>query len=374
MMSVLTFLLAAVMVLYAVFIAVPAIGLSKAVQRRENSEPSVSVIVVAKDEEESLPSCLESLGSLDYPPEKLEWILVNDRSSDATGILMRAFTDGRPRARVVSVEDLTEIRTGKTNGLIHGIRAAGGDVFFLTDADCIVPETWIRSTLSNYSPDTGIVAGFLLLDRKGKKDAVFARLQTLDWMVITAVGGGWSNLGLPLSAFGNNLTVRRQAYELAGGFESAGNHLTEDFALTRNVKRTGRYGVRIVPDHRTAVYTRPVRGVSGFLAQRKRWALGGKDHGPLVWFMMITAFLVHVLIPTVIVLGEWKTGLVAFAAATALDGLLLLRPLRLVRRLDLLKYLPLYELYYFAYSILIAPFFFAAKKVRWKSVTYHAEK
>ncbi len=72
MISVPCFPLAAVLVLYAVFIVIPATAWSKPAQRWENSEPSVSVIVAARNEEEALLSCLESLGKPDCPPEKLE--------------------------------------------------------------------------------------------------------------------------------------------------------------------------------------------------------------------------------------------------------------------------------------------------------------
>ena len=50
----------------------------------ENELPSVSVIVAARNEEDNIKNCLQSLLELNYPNEKLEIILVNDESTDKT--------------------------------------------------------------------------------------------------------------------------------------------------------------------------------------------------------------------------------------------------------------------------------------------------
>src|SRR3989304_540444 len=46
--------------------------------------PDVSVIVAVKDEEPVVGRLLEALTSLDYPPENLEVIVVEDESKDRT--------------------------------------------------------------------------------------------------------------------------------------------------------------------------------------------------------------------------------------------------------------------------------------------------
>ncbi|MBI5726810.1 MAG: glycosyltransferase, partial [Ignavibacteriales bacterium] len=61
--------------------------------RKSNFEPKVSIIICAKDEESSIEECIKSLLKLNYPPEKIEAILVNDRSADRTKEIMQSYTN-----------------------------------------------------------------------------------------------------------------------------------------------------------------------------------------------------------------------------------------------------------------------------------------
>ena len=49
-----------------------------------NEFPKVTIIVAARDEEENILTCLESLDKIDYPVDKLEIIIVDDGSKDST--------------------------------------------------------------------------------------------------------------------------------------------------------------------------------------------------------------------------------------------------------------------------------------------------
>ena len=65
--------------------------------------PTVSIIVPARDEEAKIEAAMRSKLALDYP--KLEIIAVNDRSQDATGLLLDRLAVEDPRLSVVHLED-----------------------------------------------------------------------------------------------------------------------------------------------------------------------------------------------------------------------------------------------------------------------------
>ena len=68
------------------------IGCSKKFPKvEENDLPDVSVIVAARNEEENILRCLKSLDKLEYPEDKLQIILVDDRSNDNTGNIIDNF-------------------------------------------------------------------------------------------------------------------------------------------------------------------------------------------------------------------------------------------------------------------------------------------
>jgi cellulose synthase/poly-beta-1,6-N-acetylglucosamine synthase-like glycosyltransferase len=329
-------------------------------------EPDVSVIVVARNEEETIPRCLESLKNLDYPKDKLEFILVDDRSEDDTGRWMKRFQKFNPNARYIRLDGKPSDRNGKIRGLVEAARAAAGEVLFFTDGDCEAPKTWIRSILKTYAPDVGLVAGFVLLDRKNGRFPLFARLQSLDWIHLTAIGSAWANLGYPLSVFGNNFSIRKNAYDQSGGFEAVGHHWTEDFALLRNVRDKTRWRMVWVQEETGAVVTQSAVGLREFFHQRKRWALGGRDRGSIAISLMTAAFLARFLVVLCLFLIQVKLALLGFWILFLSDGLLLIRSLDALNRMDLLKYMILYEFYCIGYSVFFAPFVVFGKNVRWK--------
>jgi glycosyltransferase involved in cell wall biosynthesis len=72
---------------------------------------TVSIVIPARNEQEALPSCLESL--LKNTDPTIEFIIVNDRSNDATQEIIDAFS--AKDSRIKSVQ-LTEERFGNLRG------------------------------------------------------------------------------------------------------------------------------------------------------------------------------------------------------------------------------------------------------------------
>lgn len=365
-LSFLSIMLLLFMIIYLLITIIMCFGI-RIKPKSHINQPLISIIIVAQNEQDTLPHCLKSLTRLTYPREKMEWILVNDRSRDGTKSLMTEFSEKHSQAKIINIDNLPGKYTGKCYGLIQGIKASRGEIIFFTDADCMVPPNWIQSTLAQYDENTGMVGGFLILDEKYKKTTLFDRIQSLDWINITAVGTTWANLHLPLSVFGNNFSIRREVYDQAGGFESIEKHWTEDYALVRNVRSRTHQKIHIRLDRENLVFTRPARNLKAFYHQRKRWAIGGRSHNVLGFLLMSTTFLVHFLIPISIIIGETIHGFLAFLCILLADTFFLFYPLKKLNRTDLLKYMIPYELFYFGYSIFFAPFLLFAQKAQWKS-------
>jgi len=368
-------LLVVVVLLYIVLTTVTVIGIRKPPTHSIPTwEPTVSVVTVAQNEERTLPDCLESLGTLDYPNERLEFILVNDRSSDQTEKILSDFTHSHRNAKMVSLRNVPPDRSGKGHGLAEGVLASSGELLFFTDADCRVPPQWIRTMISGYQTETGLLGGFLLLDRKGEKAPLFSKLQSMDWIYLTSVGAGWANVGRPLSVFGNNFSIRRDVYNQIGGFESIGPHLIEDFAIARKVGQKTNFRVQILLDPECAVYTHPEENAREFFLQRKRWVMGSRSHGLLGISLMGIAFFAHLLIILSGLLGHLYACVSCFFLIALSDLILFWRPLVVLKRKDLLRYCLCYELFYFVYSLFFAPFFFWGKSVTWKTSTVGTQK
>ena len=97
------------------------------------SWPAVSVVVPACNEAEKFEAAARTLLAQDY--ENLEIILIDDRSTDATGEIADRLAACDPRVRAVHVSDLPDGWLGKVNALNRGLAESAGEIVLFTDAD-----------------------------------------------------------------------------------------------------------------------------------------------------------------------------------------------------------------------------------------------
>jgi glycosyltransferase involved in cell wall biosynthesis len=97
--------------------------------------PLVSVIFAAKDEGPNIAQALGSMLAQSYHP--IEFIAVDDRSSDDTGEVLDRMAAGDSRLRVMHIRDLPAGWLGKNHALHAGAAEAGGEYLLFTDADVV---------------------------------------------------------------------------------------------------------------------------------------------------------------------------------------------------------------------------------------------
>lgn len=131
--------------------------------RRSSDEPSVSVVIVARNEEPVIARKLENMLTLDYPQQKLDVVVVSDGSSDGTAAILREF-ERNPRVRaVVKAES-----QGKAAGLNDAIQLARGEVLLFTDARQQIEAGALRFLIENFGDaEVGAASGELMLGDPG---------------------------------------------------------------------------------------------------------------------------------------------------------------------------------------------------------------
>ncbi len=125
-------------------------------------QPNVSVVVAARDEEDTIQRCLRALLAQDYPLERFEIIVVDDGSTDRTAARIRAMAS--EPVRLLSTTAACGHSGSKKAALTLGIEAARGDIILTTDADCLVPPSWITGMVRYFEADVGLVIGFSRID------------------------------------------------------------------------------------------------------------------------------------------------------------------------------------------------------------------
>lgn len=358
--------LATVTVLYAIITIIIHFGLLK-YNRITIHQPTVSILIAARNEEKNLENCLASLEKIEYSTEKLEILIINDRSEDKTGEIAKKFCDKNMNFKMIEVEDDIPELTGKINALCQGIEVTSNEIIMITDADCVVPPNWVKEFVKYFNKNVGMCGGMTLLSKPNKKETFFHRLQAVDWIYLQSVAAGSCQIGFPVSILGNNFAFRRAAYEEVGGFRKLGFSVTEDKKLMQAIYQTKKWQIVYPLSKGAAIYSNPLDKINDFYIQRKRWVLGGRKSHWWGLLMMLVSFLLHLLVLIALISGFLNFySILALLLLFVADLSLILPMLHRFNRLYLWYYIFPFEIFYTLYSILFAAVYFTGKQVRWK--------
>jgi cellulose synthase/poly-beta-1,6-N-acetylglucosamine synthase-like glycosyltransferase len=116
--------------------------------------PFLSILIAASNEEQSIEKKLRDTLLLDYPPDRLEVLVISDGSMDRTDEIVRGFPDSRVRLIRVPV------RMGKTHAQNVAVDEARGEILVFSDATTLYHAQSLRYLAANYQdPRVGAVSG-----------------------------------------------------------------------------------------------------------------------------------------------------------------------------------------------------------------------
>jgi glycosyltransferase involved in cell wall biosynthesis len=209
--------------------------------REPASNPRVSIIVPARNEEEDIEASLRTLLALDY--DSYEVIAVNDRSTDRTGEILERVareTAVHSRLRVIHHRELPAGWLGKTHAMWTAATQATGDWLLFTDADVLFKPDSVRRALAYAEAERAdhvVVFPQMIMKRPGEY-MMIAFFQTMfvfghrPWKVADPKTKDHMGVG----AF--NL-IRRSVYEAVGTYEALRMEVLDDMKLGKVVKNAG---------------------------------------------------------------------------------------------------------------------------------------
>jgi cellulose synthase/poly-beta-1,6-N-acetylglucosamine synthase-like glycosyltransferase len=257
------------------------------------SLPFVSVIVAARNEENSLRALLEVLSLQDYPNDKIEFIIADDRSADGTWEIIQEKKNQDSRFAGVQITELNPEMTPKKNALRLAIQESKGDIILTTDADCRVPKGWAQSMVNALSSGAGIVVGLSTVDSSNK--TFFSRYQFVDFLGIMSANAGVLGWGMGWSGSGQNLGYKRDQFENIDGFKSVAHLVSgDDMYLVQAISNIAPAVFNI--DRNSFVNTSPSPTITSFISQRVRWSSNSKpsfSSRPTFFIFLISVFLTN---------------------------------------------------------------------------------
>jgi cellulose synthase/poly-beta-1,6-N-acetylglucosamine synthase-like glycosyltransferase len=175
--------------------------------RRGSYLPSVSVVMVVRNEEAGIARKIENLLSLDYPANKLDIIIVSDGSTDRTPAILAEYARDSREGRRVQIL-MKPSSHGKAAGLNDGIQVATGELLLFTDARQHIEPGALRMLVENFSdPDVGAASGELMLGNPSSGET--AKGMGLYWRIEKNIRALESSSGSVVGATGAIYCARR---------------------------------------------------------------------------------------------------------------------------------------------------------------------
>jgi glycosyltransferase involved in cell wall biosynthesis len=238
--------------------------------------PFVSIIVPVYNGSLTIDALLTSLLALDYPADRCEILIVDNKSTDDT-------RDRVQRYPVTLLEE-TEIQSSDA-ARNRGVEAAKGEILAFTDADCVVEPNWLKRLLANHEeprwggfsgntkayPSSELSARYCaqaeVLGLSGQKEPFFqpwgmgerlcSRISVLDWR---------SHIFLPtglINPYTANVAYRQIVFEKIGYFDHKMLN-GGDFDLAWRLQTQTDWQIAIVPD--AVVYHQHRSNLAGLTA------------------------------------------------------------------------------------------------------------
>ncbi len=263
------------------------IGLEKALASRTKSEdkPSVSILIAARNEEESITACLDAIFGQDYPSDKFEVVVIDDNSADKTRALAEDFIKRIRNFKVISAGSAPAEITPKKNAILTGINNSTKEIIVTTDADCRPGSGWLSGIVQQFTPKVNAVVGYSPIEGKGIAGAV----SRFDAFVNAVVSAGSIGLGKPSTATGRNFAYRRSAWKSVAGFgETAAGASGDDDLLLQRIAADGGT-VIFASDPATYVPAQGSESLSRWLRMKRRHFSAGKRYQS--GFIVVSALL-----------------------------------------------------------------------------------
>jgi cellulose synthase/poly-beta-1,6-N-acetylglucosamine synthase-like glycosyltransferase len=167
----LSFLLAAWLVVGALFFGVPAAYFVYMKKRSDagwnlnldqSYVPSTAVLIPVHNEEKVIRLKLENISRVVYPKDKMEIIIANDHSTDGTLTEINQYLAAHPEMNLKVFD--CPIHLGKTECLNKALKTLRSDVVVISDVDCFWPSDILTNALSYLSdPMVGAITARELL-------------------------------------------------------------------------------------------------------------------------------------------------------------------------------------------------------------------
>lgn len=324
---------------------------------KATTKPSIniSVVIAARNEERNLPILLKALQDQTYPMHLFEVIVVDDYSNDNTREVIKPFLS--ERVKLIHSNTAKET-SSKKKAIETGVRSATGELIVTTDADCIVPGTWLATIAAYYqTTNTSFIAAPVQFIYN---NSLLQILQAMDFIVLQGITASAVSSHFHTMANGANLAYTRQSFMNANGFEGIDNVASgDDLLLMQKLWQKDKHAVTYLKSNKAIVTTQPMLTWKAFINQRKRWAskstayTDGKLKAVLVFVYSFNLLFFVLLVAALINATYWQLVLFYLVGKTAIELPFVASVAKFYKEQKLLKYFIFLQPIHIIYTIIV---------------------
>ncbi|WP_433834854.1 glycosyltransferase family 2 protein [Flavobacterium anhuiense] len=256
-----------ILAIYSISIALLIYGFFRIKKyKKTDLEPKTTftIIVPFRNEKENLPILLESFSNLNYPKNLFDVILVDDSSKEKFQVSGFKF-------QVSQVDNIRASKSPKKDAITTAMQHVRTDWVITTDADCIVPESWLL-TFDHYIQENRVsmLAGAVTYKCE---NSFLDHFQQLDLTSLQGATIGSFGLNKGFMCNGANFAYKKALFESLNGFKGNDKIASGDdvFLLQKAIEKFPKE-VHYLKADGAIVTTKPTENWKVLFHQRVRWA------------------------------------------------------------------------------------------------------
>jgi cellulose synthase/poly-beta-1,6-N-acetylglucosamine synthase-like glycosyltransferase len=177
----------------------------------------ISIIIPARNEEQNIANCLQSIINQSYPQELFEVLVVDDHSTDNTAAIVLSYQ--QQNIKLITLKDFVAanaINSFKKKAIEIAIGQSTGELMVTTDADCIAPANWLQTIAAFYQEKKpSFIVMPVAINYSNKFIEMF---QAVDFMTLQGITAASVNKKIHSMCNGANLAYTKKAFNDVNGF------------------------------------------------------------------------------------------------------------------------------------------------------------
>lgn len=223
---------------------------------------NVSVVIPAYNEQAALEKTVDSVVALDYPKNKLEIVIVDDGSKDATPEIGKML-----EKKYSNVKYYRKKNGGKGSALNYGIAKSNGEIVVSFDADSMIVPGALQEMLP-YFQDEKVMCVTPII-KVWKPKGILQRMQAIEYDLGIFLRKAFSMTNAIHVTPGPFSAYRKEFFEKYGGYDE--HNITEDMEIAMRIQSL-HYRIENAP--KAIAYTIAPRKLIPLTIQRRRWYFG----------------------------------------------------------------------------------------------------